>query len=577
MSIPIGSSPNSALYNPQLPPDQQSREVRDEMAAENLAWALGESGIKVICLWTDCLSGSPYERILRRALALTGSIRRPMPLHNRHLTVTLQKLKTLDPGKAMSMTNLRALAPVYEGLLRPPLGDGPLRPGLATHYDVSPDGLQYTFHLRPGILWSDGKPITADDVVYAWWRVLSPQTASQAADMFHHVKNARAFLSGTLTDFSQVGIHAPNPQTVEVTLDHPLPAFPRLLFLAPFAPVPRHIVEKWGGAAFDPERIVVSGPFVPISANLDHEVMLARNPRYWNNAQNPFDKMTLYLTESNRTALDWYKVGKVDWVAENLSPDLVREVHDNRIPGLFTSPTEAVELMIFNCKQGPFADKALRQSVAAALDRDDFARTLAAGTRRPATSVVADSFTRLGYGGAAWPQRDPAVAPLGRLHAMGQSLEFYFYTDDYNRLLAEVVQRQLQQNMGVSDIQLTNMERHTFLTKLIHHDFSAALFTNWPDYSDPSYYLNCFRTGNIYNAGQYSNPAYDALMAQVDRTADPAARNALMQKAEAILADDLPILPLFFVQYNAMLRPSLTGFVAGATLIYRADDLRIPY
>lgn len=574
MGFPIGDSPN-VVWNIHLPPEQQSQVLRNELAAEKLAWVLGKSGIEPICLWTNCLSGSPYESILRRALVLAGSIRRPTPesddatvrLRNHHLTMSLQKMTSLDPNKAMTMPHLRVLTHVYESLLRPPLGDGPPRPGLATHFDVSKDGLIYTFHLRQGLQWSDGVPLSAQDVVYGWQRALSPQTASQATDMFQHVKNARAFSASRLTDFAEVGIKAPNDHTVVITLENPLPSFPSLVVLAPFAPIPRHAPEKWG--------TVTSGPFTVESANLDHQLVLRRNPRYWNNTHNEFDTLTIYLTENNRTAFDWYKVGKVDWVVENLPPDLVQEAIDHQLPGLFTAPTEVVELLIFNMKREPFSDKALRQSVAAALDRDDFAMHLTQNTRRPATSIVPDSFSKTGYHGAAWPQMNSGVAQMGRMAALGKSLEIYFYTDDYNRLLAEAVQQQLQKNMGVAQVRVTNMERGTLMSRLMANEFSATLFTNFPDYSDPSYYLNCFRTGNMYNAGQYSNPKYDALMAKVDRTAGLAARNTLMQEAEAVLASDIPILPLFFVEYNALVRPSLKGFVAGANLLYRADDLKL--
>lgn len=558
MGFPIGDSPN-VIWNTHLPPEQQSQVVRDELGAEKLAWFMGKSGVESLCLWTNCLSGSPYESILRRALVLSGSIRRPAPefddatlrLRNHHLTMSLQKLTSLDPNKAMTLPHLRVLTHVYESLLRPPLGDGPPRPGLATHFDVSKDGLTYTFHLRQGLQWSDGVPLSAQDAVYSWQRVLSPQTASQAIDMFQNVKN----------------VQAPNDHTVVITLENPLPSFPSLLVLAPFAPIPRHAPEKWG--------TVTSGPFTVESAKLDHQLVMRRNPRYWNNAHNSFDTLTVYLTENNRTAFDWYKVGKVDWVVENLPPELVQEAIDHRLPGLFTAPTEVVELLIFNVKREPFSNKALRQSVAAALDRDDFAMHLTQNTRRPATSIVPDSFAKTGYHEAAWPQMNSGVAQMGRMAALGKSLEIYFYTDDYNRLLAEAVQQQLQKNMGVATVQITNMERGTLMSRLVAHEFSATLFTNYPDYSDPSYYLNCFRTGNMYNAGQYSNPKYDAIMAKVDRTPEAAARNTLMQEAEAILASDVPILPLFFVEYNALVRPSLKGFVAGANLLYRADDLKL--
>src|SRR5262249_16743504 len=155
-------------------------------------------------------------------------------------------------------------------------------PGCAERWELSADGLTYTFHLRPGLVWSDGVPLTARDFVWSWLRVLEPKNAARFVGQLYPVRNAEAFNPGRLTNPDSVGVHARDDSTLIVTLEHPCAYFLYLTQFYTLMPVPRHAIERWGDRWTRPEHIVCNGPFVLMEWKQNSHFRFQRNPRFWN-------------------------------------------------------------------------------------------------------------------------------------------------------------------------------------------------------------------------------------------------------------------------------------------------------
>jgi ABC-type oligopeptide transport system substrate-binding subunit len=222
----------------------------------------------------------------------------------------------LDPALVSESAGHHLMLNCFVGAYQYNRGDGPPVPALASHHEVTPDGLTWTIHLRPGIVWSDGKAIEAEDFVWSWRRVLAPQTASRAAQLLWFVAGAKAYNEGSDPDPAHVGVRALDSRTLQVQLAEPVAFFDHLLAEMPYAPTPRHVVEKFGTAWTEPDHIVVSGPFTLSHYESRKRAELKKNPKFIDAAEVWLDKVVVLDTESERTALDWYEVGRTHWLGD---------------------------------------------------------------------------------------------------------------------------------------------------------------------------------------------------------------------------------------------------------------------
>ncbi|MEO8114086.1 MAG: peptide ABC transporter substrate-binding protein, partial [Phenylobacterium sp.] len=216
---------------------------------------------------------------------------------------------TLDPQKSNLVEEFNIIGDLMMGLTT----DGPdasVLPGMATAWEASPDGLVWTFHLRPA-QWSDGVPVTADDFVYAYRRILDPKTASIYAYLVEILKNGKAVNAGKAGP-EAVGVRALDPRTLELTLEHPAPYLPGLLKHLSFYPVPRHVVEKYGDDWVKPGRYVSNGAYRLVSWRLGDHVQVVKNPRFWDAARVCIDRINYYPTPDAVSAERQVQGGELD-------------------------------------------------------------------------------------------------------------------------------------------------------------------------------------------------------------------------------------------------------------------------
>lgn len=472
--------------------------------------------------------------------------------------------ETLDPGLMSGQPDGRIAGLMFEGLTSPDPQTLEPRPAQAERWDVSADGLTYTFHLRQGLAWSDGTPVTAEDFAWSWRRVLSPSAGSRSASLMYPLANGEAFNRGAITDSTRVGVRAADDSTLVVTLERPTAYFLFLTGYATFMPVPRRAVERWGAAWTDPAHAVGNGPFTFVRHRLGDRMEFARNARYWDAAHVRLAGVVAYMVDDLNTATNLYKAGVIDWnpSGEIPSPFLpyLRPYAD-----YVTGEFQATYFYGVNVTRPPFDDVHVRRALGLAIDREAIARDLLRDTRRAWGRIVPS-----GYPGYAPPPEmrfdpDSARRELARAGFPGgrgfPRFTILFNTSEDHRRIAEAVQAMWRRELNVP-CELENREFAATLeaTRSLRYDVARRSWIG--DYLDPNTFLEPLRTGDGNNRTGWSDPRYDALLREAAGTLDPAARMRLLREAEQRALDAAVFLPVLHYTSHQLVKPWVRGLHA---------------
>lgn len=490
--------------------------------------------------------------------------------------------ESLDPYLVRGQVEWTIVGGLFEGLVTPDAATLEPRPGAAESWEISPDGLTYTFRLREGALWSDGAPVTAGDFVYGARRMLAPRLASaHPENNLFFVKGARDYQNGKLVDFDQVGVKAPDARTVVFTLERPTPFFLSALYLffpTQAAAVERHgAMDDRGNGWTKPGNLVGNGPFTLKEWSFGRRIVLVKNARYWDAANVGLEAVHFLPIENAQVEETAFRTGQLhmtstvpfskieDYLAQADSP--LRQVDDR-----------GVYFYTVNVSKAPTNDKRVRQALALAVDREQLAKAVLRGGRQPATS-----FTPPGMGGYTARARtsfDPAkaralLAEAGYPDGKGMpAIEVLFDSREYHRVIAEAVQQMWRQNLGVI-VALRNEETQVLIASKNAMNFHLARGSwNATTYQDPFYFLGAWQTGALYNEAGWSNPEFDRCIAAT-WTADAAAREAAFQRAEEIFLEEAPAIPLFFSTQLYLASPQVKGLLSKPFADRRLKLLRV--
>ncbi len=462
--------------------------------------------------------------------------------------------ETLDPALATGVEDLRVLPGLFEGLARYDPASGRAIAGLAEKWEISADGRVYTFHLRDKLFWSPGQPITAEDVVYSWRRVLDPSTASEYAGQLYYLKNAESYNNGSLKDPAQVGVHALDARTVRVELNNPTPFFLDLCAFQTLAVVPRQVIARYGGQWMRASPLPTSGPYLLDSWRLNYKIRLRKNPFYWDAANTKSEVIDYLSVSAPNTALNLYQAGQADviWDVATIPNELLPEL--KKRADYHTFPTLGTYFFRFNTTQKPFHDARVRRALALAIDKQRLVARFLHNGETVASHLVPDGAAN--YQPVAGLGYDPPLARRLLAEAGfpgGQGFPRFHYLIDasggggrIHEQLAVELQHMWEAQLGVH-VELVQMEKKVYLAAQNRLDYDLARSTWIGDYNDPNTFLDLFRSNNGNNRTGWKNDRYDNLISQANRQTDAATRTALLQQAETILVrDELPIVPLYF-------------------------------
>jgi len=462
--------------------------------------------------------------------------------------------RDLDPHLVVSYNDFNIVVALFEGLTGIDEATSRPVPAVAERWETSADGLVWRFRIRSGARWSNGDALTARDFVFGIHRALSPRLASEYAYVLFPIRNARAFNSGQLADFEQVGVRAPDNQTLELTLVQPTPYLAAAATLPAWFPVHRASIEKLG--PFDdravpwtrPENMVCNGPFLLREWSPGSRVVVDRNPDYWDARHVRLTRMVFYPIENASTQEAAFRAGQLH-LTSDVPLSKIAVYRRNHSAILRIDPFMDTAFLRFNTGRKPFTDPRVRQALARAFDRAALVRDVTLGGQQPAhcltppgipgytaRAAIPDDFTdarrllaNAGYpGGRGFPR-----------------VEIQFATVELNQRLLEAVQQMWKRELGI-EVGLANKEQRVWLNdeRLKNYDLS---FAHWfGDYVDPGTYLELFTSDSGNNSTGWSNREYDRLVAAAGSAMDPARRIELYQQAEALLLDEAPIAPIFF-------------------------------
>jgi len=457
--------------------------------------------------------------------------------------------ETLDPGLITGQPEGRIVNALFEGLTTFNAEARP-GPGMAESWTVSEDKRVYNFKLRPGIAWSDGTPITAQDFVDSWRRTLLPETAASYNYQLFYVKNAQPFAEGKITDFSQVGVKALDDRTLEVTLENPTPFFLDLCATPPLAPVPVKVIEKFGDDWIKPEHMVNNGAYLVDTWRINDIIRLRKNPRYWNASNVALETIDILPIAKDTVAFNFYASGLADLsMDKGLTPPALLDALKQR-PDFHPAPFLGTYFLRFNCQKGPFTDDRVRRAFGMAIDKRRIVEKITRAGELPASGFVPPGLE--GYAAPDGLPYDPEkaralLAEAGYPDGKGFPLVNYLYDDKgSNEFIAVELQDMWKRELGIT-VNLAKQEWKVYLNSMSTLDYDIARSSWVGDYPDPNTFLDMFLTGGGNNRTGWSDPAYDKLIADAGREIDPVKRFAILREAETLLvARQAPICPLYY-------------------------------
>ena len=466
--------------------------------------------------------------------------------------------ESLDPAKIQGVPEHRLYEALFEGLIifDPKTADG--IPGLAESWTVSEDGMTYTFKLRKAN-WSDGTPITANDVVYSWLRELAPETASPYAwfpAMF--LAGAAEYNAGE-ADASVVGIKAIDDYTFEMKLIGPLPYVIGALGHYSFAVVPQHTIEKYGDAWVLPENFVGNGPYVLKEWTPQSRIVVEKNEAYWDKDNVKLDEVIFYASDDDNTNYNMYLAGEIDWLT-GIAQDRLESAQmrtDYQV-----APQLSTYYYTIQTTKAPFDDPRVRKALSYAVDRQTLVDQVTKGGQLAGWGIVPEM---AGYEGLGEAQFDPEyaqqlLAEAGYPNGVGfPTFSLLYNTNDAHKQIAEYVQRQWLENLNIN-CELENQEWATYLANRNAGNFDVARAGWVGDYQDPNTFLDMFITGAGMNGGKYSNETYDVLINEAARMeAGPDRFEVLLTAEDILINEDQAILPFYYYVSQNMIDTNKWG------------------
>ena len=454
--------------------------------------------------------------------------------------------ESLDPHLVSGVPEHRIMMGIYEGLVTPDPESARAVPGVAESWEISDDGTVYTFTLRDDAVWSDGTPITAQQFVDSWLRVLDPETASPYAwfpAMF--LKGAGPFNAGEAGPES-VAVRALDERTFQFETVGPLPYTLDALAHYSFQVVPLHAIEEYGDEWTLPENFVGNGPYDLAEWSPQERVVLEPNPTYWNADKVELDRVVFLPIDDNNTMYNMYINGEMDWATEvslgRIDEAQLREDYH-------VSPYLGTYYYVFNNTREPLTDPNVRKALSMAMDRELLVDTVTRAGQIPAFGMVPDMSGYPGIEGLGedMEMAQQLLADAGFPNGEGfPELTLLYNTSDSHKAIAEFIQQQWRENLNIN-VTLENQEWGTYLSNRRESNFDVARAGWIGDYQDPNTFLDMFVTGGALNGGKFSNERYDELIAQASQMPDGPDRFAVLQEAEQIFIEqEMAVMPIYY-------------------------------
>ena len=473
---------------------------------------------------------------------------------------------SLDPLKAVGLPEIQVIRDLFEGLTNQD-AQGKIVPGVAQSWSSS-DNKTWVFTLRNNARWSNGDPVTAQDFVYSWQRLVDPKNSSAFAWFagLSGIEHAAAITKGEMTP-DKLGVVAQGKYQLKVTLDRPVPWFPALVANVALFPVPQKIIAQAGDSWTAPGKLVGNGAYQLSERVVNEKIVLTRNPHYWDDAHSVLTKVTFVPINEESSATKRYRSNDID-ITESF-PKNMYALLKKTLPGEVYTPDQlGTYYYAFNTQKGPTADVRVRKALSWSIDRKVIAEKVLGTGEKPAwhfTPDVTAGFKPLPVFMQQHDQDTLNAQAKSLLAAAGYGpgkplkLKLLYNTSESHQKIAIAVASMWKKNLGV-DVTLENQEWKTYIDSRNSGNFDVIRASWVGDYNEPSTFLNLLTSGNSSNIARFSNTDYDAVIAKASRETSDQARNSDYNRAEQILAEQAPIAPNYQYTNGRLIKPWVKGY-----------------
>ena len=483
--------------------------------------------------------------------------------------------RTIDPQLNTAVDGSIVSSNVFEGLFAEG-ENGKSVPASAESVDISADGLVYTFKIREGAKWSDGKLVTANDFVYSWKRGLTADTAMEYAYQLFYIKNGERFYNGEVGE-AELGVKAIDDRTLQVTLENATPYFLSLTAFPAYFPLREDIVKDNSSWAIDAKTYIGNGPFKIKTWNPKENIVLVPNDNYWGRSEVKLDELRFDMIVDDKTYLNAFKSGEID---------IIDSPPTSEIPSLLSSgegkvyPYLGTYFYVVNVSGSGtspevtkfLGDSKVRKALALSINKKLIVEQVMKGGQLPARSFVPEGI--VATDGKDFTENSKYLPAEGDIELAQKLLveagytspesmpkiTFTFNTGDAHAMVAQAVQDMWKKNLGV-EVELKNEEWAVFQTTRSNKNYDIARHGWIADYNDPMNFLDLWLTGGGNNDAGYSNLEYDKYVRDAQKESDPDKRTALLHKAEDILMEDMPVIPLYYYTSVVVANPKAKGWI----------------
>ncbi len=472
---------------------------------------------------------------------------------------------TLNPLKAEGMPEIHILRDLFEGLVIQD-ENGSVVPGVAERWDNQGNQV-YTFHLRHNAKWSNGEPVTAQDFVYSLKTAVDPKTASPNAWYLKltEIENANDIIEGN-KPVDSLGVKALDEHTLQFTLAKPVPYFIAMTAHTVMMPINRKVVEQFGDEWTKPQNMVSNGAYKIQDWVINERLDMVRNDQYWDNQHTVMNKVTYIPFESQTSAMNRYLTGEVD-ITSDVPPPMVDKLKAEHPDAYKITPLLCTYYYAMNTQHKPYDDVRVRKAVSYSIMRDVVADKITKGNVPAYTFAHQDvaNFKATLPDYAKWTQQQRDQEAQKLLKQAGYDSNnpltgnLVYNTSESHKAIAVGIASMLNKNLHAK-VTLENQEWKSYLASRKQGSFDILRASWCGDYNEASTFLTLFTSGNDRNFAFYANPKYDEVIAKAQTAVDEKERNQYYNQAEQILAQDMPIAPIYYFMQSRLVKPNLQGY-----------------
>lgn len=476
---------------------------------------------------------------------------------------------TIDPQKNFAQRAELIALNLHEGLVTTDETMTPV-PGVAERWEISKDGLVYTFYLRKNAKWQDGKNVVADDFYYAWQRAIQPKTDSKHVNLVFFIKNAEDIFKGKKQP-SELGVKVINDNTIQVTLSSPIPYMLQTFAHGVFFPMRKDVVEanpdSW---AQKPSTSMGNGPFYLKEYSMNQRIILAKNEYYWNKNRVKVDEIHFVTIPDNSTTLAAFNAGEIDGfdnIPASEIPRLMMETDEIKV-----EPQVRTLYYAYNVKAEPFTDRRVRQALSLAINKKELAENVMKVGRKGATGYVptglyaeGEDFRKAGGDLGITvtgdvPKARKLLAEAGYPEGKGWPADVKITMSSGYRSAMEAIQEMWKKNLGIS-VKIETVESKVLADRRTTGKFQISVGGWSAQIFHPIYFLEQITSDGGSNYPQYNNPEYDKLIEQSKMEPDPKKVLEILHKAEQLgFGTDFALVPLYYETNYVMIKNGVTGW-----------------